>query len=142
MEAKCQMRKMRWCSLLVVIVMLSGSGCGISTEKGQRPQEISYEILSDEQVPKELLEQIREKKSKNMELYLEKGKELYLVRGYGKQKSGGYSIRICSLCQKEDGIYLKTDLQGPQNGEMTSEKPTTPYIVIKTERGSGIVAFE
>ena len=61
------------------------------------------------------------------------GNELYLIKGYGRQMGGGYSIQVEGLEKSEDAIQLRTKLIGPSSEEEQSPEPSYPYIVLKTE---------
>ena len=43
----------------------------------------------------------------------ESGDDLYILRGYGKQKSGGFSIQIEEVSKSENAVFVRTKLVGP-----------------------------
>ena len=67
---------------------------------------------------------------------------LYIVVGYGKQDTGGYSITVNELYLTENSIVLDTDLLGPEKGESGGTEPSFPFIVIKTELSELPVVFQ
>ena len=68
--------------------------------------------------------------------------DLYIVRGYGEQETGGYSICIRDLYLTSNAILFDTELVGPRKGEQVSSGPSYPYIVIKTEKRDESTIFE
>ena len=67
---------------------------------------------------------------------------LYIVRGYGEQATGGYSIQVAELYLSNNAVFFKTTLIGPRKGEKTAKSPSYPYIVLKTEKVDKNVVFE
>ena len=67
---------------------------------------------------------------------------LYLLKGYGKQETGGYSIQIEDLssggkCHSPaDGAYR------PKDGEELKEEPSYPCLVVKMKYREEPVIFE
>lgn len=58
-------------------------------------------------------------------------KELFLIKGYGQQMSGGYSIQVEELGVTSQAIFFKTKLIGPSDTKITLSPPSYPYIVVK-----------
>ena len=67
---------------------------------------------------------------------------LYIVRGFGMQETGGYSIQVQNLYLAQNAIYFEADLIGPENGAEAEKAVSYPYIVVKTERLEENVVFE
>ena len=65
-----------------------------------------------------------------------------IVRGYGEQETGGYSICIRDLYLTSNAIIFDTELIGPRKGETISKSPSYPYIVVKVELRDENVVFE
>lgn len=42
---------------------------------------------------------------------------LYIARGYGEQKTSGYSIEVKECYETENAIYIHTNLIGPSKEE-------------------------
>ena len=80
-------------------------------------------------------EEIKEAGKKEMWIsYADTGNEgryLYIVRGYGRQETTGYSIEVNECYETEHTVVVRTTLLGPQKKEKTHKKKTYPYIVIK-----------
>lgn len=132
----------------IILLMLSAVGflfwaCG-KESKPEQTGEIEYVVVPEEDVPKELLDLIEERKETEFRLSFSEGEDLYLVVGYGQQETGGYSIRILDLYLAEDVIYLDTELQGPLPEETTNVQDDTaaPWIVIKMQKMDKTIYFQ
>lgn len=128
-------------ALLMITVLVTLYGCGIEKTDGNRLQDLEYEIIEDE-IPKELAEKIEEKKSADFKLTYENDKYLYIVRGYGEQETGGYSIQILDLYLTQNAVVLHTNLKGPSKDEVKNAAPSYPYIVIRIEHTDKNVIFQ
>lgn len=133
----------RLCALLVL--MIFGSilcGCSVEETNGTKVSDLEYEIVEENMLPEELMTMIEEKKAADFKLTYESGEELYIIRGYGEQATGGYSIRIKECYLTSNAILFDTELIGPRKGETTSQSPSYPYIVIKTAGRDENVIFD
>lgn len=134
------------CVLELVIVVVTIScllgGCSIEQTDGTKISDLSYTILKEEEIPQELLAQIEEKKASDFKMTYETDDSLYIVRGYGEQETGGYSISVKELYLTRNAIFLDSNLIGPRKGEKTAQNPSFPYLVIKTELREENVVFE
>ena len=128
-------------ALLMITVLVTLFGCGIEKTDGNRLQDLEYEIIEDE-IPKELAEKIEEKKSADFKLTYENDKYLYIVRGYGEQETGGYSIQILDLYLTQNAVVLHTNMKGPSKDEVKNAAPSYPYIVIRIEHKDKNVIFQ
>ena len=115
------------------------SGKADDRDKGQ---EVEFEVISDENVPKELKKIIDERKEKMFKTTFEDGDELYIVVGYGKQPTGGYSIRVNELYETKNGLYIKTEFIGPSKNESVTQNVSYPYIVVRTANTNKPVIFQ
>ena len=104
------MKKRRW-TAAAVAVMLLFTGCSFGTLKEQKTGEIEYEIVKKEEIPEKLKEEIAEAEKSEMWIsYADTGNEgryLYIVRGYGRQETTGYSIIQWSYVQHFSGHRRK-----------------------------------
>ena len=118
-------------SLLCVVL----TGCGMSGERNIKLRDLDFTVLSEEKIPEELKTVIAEKGSEPFRLTYSDNQNLYISIGYGEQKTGGYSIAVDELYLTDDAVHVSTSLLGPDiTGQKSGAgKPTTPYIVIKTE---------
>ena len=128
------MKKRRW-TAAAVAVMLLFTGCSLGTLKDQKTGEIEYEIVKKEEIPEKLKEEIAE--AEKSEMWISnadtgnEGRYLYIVKGYGRQETTGYSIEVNECYETEHTVVVRTTLLGPQKKEKTHKKKTYPYIVIK-----------
>ena len=68
-----------------------------------------------------------------MKLFYADGGYLYAARGYGEQKTSGYSVRVTECFEGEEGVYIETSLLGPDKGEEIRKSAACPYVVVKME---------
>lgn len=131
-------------SKVILSLILCFSFCLAGCEKEGLPAkigELEYTVVAGSDVPQELKKLINERKKKAFELTFSENSCLFIVKGYGKQKSGGYSIKINELYQAKDTLVLDTELFGPKKDQKVSEQASYPYIVIKTEYREEPVTF-
>jgi len=132
-----KIKRKRWknvaAAMLLLCVVLTG--CGMSGERNIKLRDLDFTVLSEEKIPEELKTVIAEKGSELFRLTYSDNQNLYISIGYGEQKTGGYSIAVDELYLTDDAVHVSTSLLGPDiTGQKSGAgKPTTPYIVIKTE---------
>ena len=132
-----KIKRKRWknvaAAMLLLCVVLNG--CGMSGERNIKLRDLDFTVLSEEKIPEELKTVIAEKGSEPFRLTYSDNQNLYISIGYGEQKTGGYSIAVDELYLTDDAVHVSTSLLGPDiTGQKSGAgKPTTPYIVIKTE---------
>lgn len=128
----------------IVLAALSGvyCGCGIEKTDGSKISDLEYEMVEDEMLPEELKAKIEEKKAADFKLTYESDGAIYVVRGYGEQETGGYSIQILEFYHTQNAVVFKTNLIGPSKDELKNTAPSYPYIVIKTENLNKNVIFK
>ena len=85
--------------LLGVILwsLLLVSGCNFIRIEEEPRKPLEYSIVKNEDLPAELAALIQEKKANEFQLTYQSEKELFLIKGYGQQMSGGYSISVEEL---------------------------------------------
>lgn len=116
-------------------------GCASQTDKTEKLRDLEFTVLDKDEIPESFMEEISKRVEKGFKLTLEDQGYLYIAEGYGKQETSGYSIEVAKLYETENAIYVQTDLIGPSNDEEIVEKPTYPYIVLKTESVDKNVVF-
>ena len=138
-----KMRKLyRACYILLLVgCIFLLAGCAMKSSEKIRLRDLDFTVLSEDVIPKELLDVIEERKEEPFELSFKDGKNLYLVVGYGKQETGGYSIVVEDLYLTEEAIYVSTSLLGPDPGQKGTRE-SYPVIVIKTELLDKTIFFE
>lgn len=128
--------------MVAFILMISVTGCGVSLNKTEKVTDLEYTVLKKQEIPQELMAQIEQQKESCFKLTYQDGEYLYIARGYGTQKTGGYSVQVEELYLTSNAIYFKTGLFGPRKGENVKSAKTYPYIVIKLEDRGESVVFE
>ena len=128
----------------IVSILLAGGLSGCTVEKANRTKvrDLEYQIVAPEEIPEELLQQIEEKKAADFKMTYETPEKLYIVRGYGEQATGGYSIQTKELYLSNNAAFFQTELIGPRKGETITKSPSYPYIVVVTEKVEKNLVFE
>lgn len=126
---------------LMFCVLLIG-GCSLKKAGTEKIRDLEYTVLEDSEVPELLMEEIEQKKADDFKLSYREDDYLYIVRGFGMQETGGYSIQMQELYLADNAIYFDADLIGPESGQEVEKAVSYPYIVIKTERLEENVVFE
>lgn len=134
------MKKMFSLLCLAVLFLMLGGCRMIRIEEGNKTP-LTYTVMENSQIPEELKELIEEKKESEFQIAYQKGTDLFLVKGYGRQMSGGYSIQVEGLSASSNAIFFETKLIGPTE-KVQGGEPSYPYIVIKTEYRDGPVQFQ
>lgn len=96
-------------------------------------QAVDFTVVENRKIPEKLLEVIEKNKAEEIRLSYTEGENLYLVRGYGEQKTGGYSISVTDCSEDEQTLWLDTRLLGPPNQEKQTKEPSYPYLVVKLD---------
>ncbi len=124
---------------LGMVVLAGGSVRRIETEK---TGDLAYELVEEQDIPEEMRGPIEERQKEPFFLtFADKGR-LYIARGYGEQKTGGYTIQVEDFYESENAIVLKTTFLGPEPGENMEKELTYPYIVLQTEYRDKDVVIE
>lgn len=126
----------RLAALFLAAVLLAG--CGGEEKK---VQDLEFTVVPDREVPEELAKVIQEKKAETFQLTYSTPEALYMVVGYGRQESGGYSIQVKELYLTESSLVLDTELVGPEKTSAEGEEPSFPYLVLRTELRDEPVVF-
>ncbi|MBH1941861.1 protease complex subunit PrcB family protein [Mobilitalea sibirica] len=128
--------------LMIVITGLGITGCKTEDTDIKRLKDLEFTVVEDADLPGELKEIIDEKKENPFKLSYSNKDYLYIVVGYGKQNSGGYSISVDDLYLTSNAIYIDTNLIGPSPDDMVTQGVTYPYVVVKLEFLDKSVVFE
>lgn len=118
------------------------AGCSVEQTNRTKISDLDYTIAVEADIPEELQNDIEEKKAADFKMTYKDSEFLYIVRGYGEQETGGYSICIRNLYLTSNAIIFDTELIGPRKGETISKSPSYPYIVVKVELRDENVVFE
>ena len=135
-------RQIFWMGLVIMIGTNLLAGCSVEKTNRTKVRDLDYHVAAEEEIPEELKQQIEEKKTADFKLTYETPEYLYIVRGYGEQATGGYSIQVKELYLTSNAVFFSTELIGPRKGENTAKSPSYPYIVVRTEKTQENVVFE
>ena len=145
-------KKRRGRVLLAAVILMLLASCRITdvsvredwkTALKKNGKELSYAIVKPGDFPPEIDQILRRKKESAFQMAYESGDDLYILRGYGKQKSGGFSIQIEEVSKSENAVFVRTKLVGPAAKEEQKGAASCPYVVLKTKAAAGIsVVFE
>jgi len=136
------MKKWTMGFLLVSTITCLFTGCSLTKVKADDAVKPEYTVMKEEDFPEEIKDLLEENKEKEFQMTYQDGEYLYLLKGYGKQETGGYSIQIVDLSLWDNAIHLETTLIGPDREQEIKEEPSYPYIVIKMEYREEPVIFE
>lgn len=128
--------------LLMIPLLLASGGCGWKKTGNEKIRDLDYTVLKEEEIPEKLQEVIEEKKEDDFKMSYVLDDYLYIVRGFGMQETGGYSIQVQEVYLTENAVHFEADLIGPKTGDVREKAVSYPYIVIKLERQEENVVFE
>lgn len=127
--------------LLVLCMILSVAGCEKETESTERGKDWDYTVVAVRDCPEDFLEELEEKKVNPFQMTYMDGEYLYVALGYGEQATGGFSIAVRGLYESGDKLCFETELRGPGKDEVVKEKPSYPFVIVKTEKTEREVEF-
>lgn len=128
--------------VFAVVLMINLAGCGIEETDGTKIKDLEYTVVSEKEIPEELMSTIEEKKAADFKSTYETEEYLYLIHGYGEKETGGYSIAVKELYLTSNAVFFQTELIGPGEVKQASKSPSFPYIVVKTEYQDKNVVFQ
>lgn len=136
---RCLLREM----IGIFLPILFLTGCGVEQTNRTKISDLAYTIVTEEEdIPSELLISIEQKKAADFKMTYQDETYLYIVRGYGQQETGGYSICIKELYLTSNAILFSTELIGPRKGETVRKSPSYPYLIVRMEQREENVVFE
>ena len=104
------MRKKACMAMVFWLAVMLLTGCGlIKIEEGERTP-LEYTIVKQEEIPAEAVRFMEQKKKKGFQMIYKVEDSMYLMKGYGTQVTGGYSIQVEEVSQSENGVSCKTRL--------------------------------
>ena len=118
---------------LTVLLLPVLFGCGKKEDDRSGRSEVDFEVVPKEELPAPLAEAVEENKKDEIRMTYMDGEDLYLIRGYGEQATGGYSISVLECSEDEEKVYLDTRLLGPENPDEISRDPSYPYLALKID---------
>ena len=129
-------------TFILILVLFLLSGCSLKKAGTEKIRDLEYTVLEETELPDALRDAIEEKKTEDFKMSFCEDDALYIVRGFGMQETGGYSIQVKELYLADNAIYFDADLIGPESGENVEKTVSYPYIVVKLERMDENVVFE
>lgn len=137
------MKKIRYFIFIICALMIwLAAGCQVVKVEDVRIEDLDYTVVRERDIPEELMSLIQDQKKEPFDLTYEQEGYLYIVRGYGKKDTGGYSISVSDLYLGKNAIYVQLDLTGPVTLEECAEGVSYPYIVLKLEGRTEPVYFK
>ena len=126
--------------LLGVCVLLCG--CKILDASDKKIEGMEFEVVDVQVLPEEIREIIEKKKEKAFQMAYHENQRTYIILGYGIQESSGYSIQVNDVYKGENGVWVDTDLIGPEKSESVEKISTYPYVVIRTDKIDQMIRFK
>lgn len=133
MRQVADVKKWIWLFLAACVALVSLAGCQSKKQKDDQRSEVEFTVVAKEEIPEELAAEIEKNKQGEIRMAYTDGGDQYLIRGYGEQKTGGYSISVIECTENDTEVFLDTRLLGPSNEEQITKEPSYPYIVLKIE---------
>ena len=96
--------------LLLVLFSCLLYGCSIEKVRAGDGVKPEYTVMKEEDFPEKVKELIAQNQETEFQMTYQDAGYLYLLKGYGKQETGGYSIQIEDLSLWENAIHLQTVL--------------------------------
>ena len=126
----------------IVFIVFTSVSCSVEKLKTEKLKDLDFTVVKEEDIPEELQEVIAAHKEQVMKLtYADQG-FLYIVEGYGRQETSGYSIEVKECFETENAIYFQTNLIGPSPDEKIVERESFPYIVVKLQYLDKNIVFQ
>lgn len=133
----------KWTAGILLIVMCCSLwGCSIEKVRAKDGVKPEYTVMKEEDFPDKVRELVEQNQEKEFQMTYQDNGFLYLMKGYGKQETGGYSIQVQDLSLWDNAIHLETMLLGPEEGEELTGEPSFPCLVIKMKYREEPVIFE
>ncbi len=128
--------------LVGVFLALVLAGCSSGGSSDKDKTELDFTVSDRDSIPAELAKVIDEKKEGEFSMSCTIDGYTYIAVGYGKQATGGYSIRVDEMYETDSSVGIHTTLVGPSAGEAVNKMATYPYIVVKIKSTDKNVIFE
>ena len=133
----------KWTAGILLIVMCCSLwGCSIEKVRAKDGVKPEYTVMKEEDFPDKVRELVEQNREKEFQMTYQDNGFLYLMKGYGKQETGGYSIQVQDLSLWDNAIHLETMILGPEEGEELTGEPSFPCLVIKMKYREEPVIFE
>ncbi len=128
--------------IICIGILISFPACSVKKNNVEKIRDLSFAVLSEEEIPEELDARIKEKGKNAFKItYSDKGK-LYIAQGYGRKETNGYSVEVTDCYETENAVYICMNLIGPAKEEKVIRTETSPYVVVKLDAIDKNVVFE
>lgn len=127
---------------MIIMTVCMFAACGKKDADENKIGDLQFEVVPDDKLPEELKTIIDDRKKEMFKTTYADGNNLYIIVGYGKQPTGGYSISVKELYETKNGIHFKTEFLGPSKSEDVTQAVSYPYIVVKLEYTDKSVVFK
>lgn len=128
--------------MMVLCVAACAAGCEKEEQSTERGKEWDYTVVAVRDCPEDFLKELEEKKVNAFQMTYMDGEYLYIAMGYGEQATGGFSIAVKGLYESGGKLCFETELMGPGKDEVVKEKPSYPFVIVKTEKTEKEVIFD
>jgi len=137
-------RVKKYCRIIAICLLacLCLVGCKKEEMNREKIRDMEFSVVSSEDTPEELAVIIEERKQSEFKLTYKTEEALYVIRGYGVQVTGGYSVAINECYLTSNAIYFKTNLIGPDKTQDIPEAPSYPFVIIKMEDLDKTIVFQ
>ncbi len=137
------MKLKKLCTLLPMLLfcLFLLNGCDKISGEEAKLSDLDFTVVSNENIQPDIVKLIDEKKENPFQMTYSDGNYKYIVVGYGKQETGGYSIQVKEVYDTENTICVKTALLGPESEDEKLKAPSYPFIVIKIQNMDKTVTF-
>lgn len=130
------------CFWFTILLLAVCAGCGSMGQDDGERLAVEFTVVEEDDIPGELQEIIESHKMEEIKMTFEGDDGLYIIRGYGEQPTGGYSISADMVELSADGLHVTTTLIAPSSEENPAGEPSYPYIVLWVEKTGQEVQFE
>lgn len=141
---KMSVRRMKAAGLMVMTLVLVCLyvGCSKTKSAGGAAKTMEYTVVQMGELPAEVTEMIENQGDKVFRMVYKSEGWMYVMRGYGRQELGGYSIRITNVHVADETLHVESQLIGPGKQEAKEGRGSNPYFVIKLEDPGYPVTFD
>lgn len=122
------------------LLFLCLTGCSLADGEQKRVA-VEFQVVAYDEAPQKLQEIVENHKKEEIKMTWEGKDGLYLIRGYGEQPTGGYSISADAVELAEDGLHVTTTLISPQK-EPAVKEASYPCIILFVKNTGQEVTFE
>ena len=127
--------------LMCVLGLCLVWGCGGISTSEAKLSDLDFTVVSQDNIQEDIQKLIDEKKENPFQMTYSDGNYKFIVIGYGRQESGGYSIQVKEVYDTENTICVRTALVGPESDEAGASRPSYPFIVLKIQNIDKTVVF-